>query len=293
MIKSILVPIAGVEADKSRLLAALLVARRFQAHLDVLHVQPDAMQLAASAASVSYDSGVLMGALLEQLEKDARDSFAAAKETFAAFVKSENLEIRVRPVAASDAASAAWLEGTGAAGDVVARAARLHDLVVVGRSRDARQATSGTLETALMDGGRPVLILPPAVTRGLGRTVVIAWKDSAEAARAVLAAQPFLAQADRVEVVAVSENGAGEDSEIRQSAARLVDSLAWQGITASARVVPSGDSPPDAMLAAVRDLDADLVVMGGYGHSRVREMIFGGFTRHILRGADVPVLMFH
>ena len=110
----------------------------------------------------------------------------------------------------------------------------------------------------------------------------------------VLAAGPFLAQADRVEVVAVSENGAGVGSEDREAVARLVDSLAWHNIKANARVVPSGDrSGADALLATVRGLDGDLVVMCAYGHSRVREIIFGGFTRHILRGADVPVLMFH
>lgn len=292
MIKSILVPVAGVEGDKSRLLTALTVARRFQAHLDVLHIRPDPAQLAASAASTAYDSAELMGALMEELEKEARERFAAAKETFATFVKSENLPVLDRPAAGAGAASAAWLEQTGIAREGVARCARLHDLVVAGRSRDAQESTSGTLEMALMEGGRPVLIVPQGPTRALGRTIVIAWKDAAEAARAVLAAGPFLAQADRVEVVAVSEAGNGAAD--RESAARLVDSLAWRDVKASARVVPAGDrSGAEALLAAVRDLDGDLLVMGGYGHSRVREMIFGGFTRHVLRGADVPVLMFH
>lgn len=290
MIKSILVPVAGVEGDKSRLLAALSVARRFQAHLDVLHVRPDPAQLAASAASAAYDSAELMGALLEELEKEARERFAAAKHAFATFVKSENLPVLDRPGAG--AASVAWLEQTGIAREGVARCARLHDLVVAGRSRDARESTSGTLETALMEGGRPVLIVPQGATSLPGRRIVIAWKDAAEAARAVLAAGPFLAQADRVEVVVVAETGNGAVD--RDSAARLVDSLAWRNLKASARVVPGGDrSGPETLLAAVRDLDGDLLVMGGYGHSRVRELIFGGFTRHLLRGADVPVLMFH
>jgi nucleotide-binding universal stress UspA family protein len=145
-----------------------------------------------------------------------------------------------------------------------------------------------------MEGGRPVLVIPQGMTRVLGRAVVIAWKNSAEAARAVTAARPFLALADRIEVVAVSESETGEDREDRESAERLAESLAWHDIKASARIVPShGGSGPEALLAAVRDLDGDLVVMGAYGHSRLREMIFGGFTRHILRGADVPVLMFH
>ena len=279
---------------KSRLLAAVAVARRFDAHLDVLHVRPDPAQLVAAAASAAYGVTELVAALIDQFEKDARARLEAAQETFAAFVKSENLVVRDRRAAGSSGASAAWLKQTGNAGEHVARLARSHDLVVAGRSGDSQEPTSGTLELALMEGGRPVLVIPQGTTHVPGRTVVIAWKDSAEAARAVMAAGPFLALADRIEVVAVAENETGEDQQDRESAERLVESLAWHDMKANARIVPTrGGSGPDALLAAVKDLDGDLVVMGAYGHSRLREMIFGGFTRHILRGADVPVLMFH
>jgi nucleotide-binding universal stress UspA family protein len=294
MIKTILVPLAGVEGDKSRLLAALAVARRFDAHLDVLHVRPDPAQLVAAAASAAYGVTEVVAALLDQFEKDAQARLEAAQETFAAFVKSENLELRDHRAAGASAVSATWLKQTGNAGERVARIARSHDLVVAGRSSDPGEPTSGTLEIALMESGRPVLVMPEGMTRVAGRMVVIAWKDTAEAARAVMGAGPFLAQADRIEVVAVSENEAGEGEEDRESAERLAEGLGWHGFKANARIVPSrGGSGPDALLAAVRDLDGDLVVMGAYGHSRLREMIFGGFTRHVLRGANVPVLMFH
>jgi nucleotide-binding universal stress UspA family protein len=294
MIKSILVPIAGVEGDKSRLLGALAVARRFDAHLDVLHVRPDPAQLVAAAASAAYGVTEVVAALLDQFEKDAQARLEAAQEAFAAFVKSENLELRDRRAAGASAASASWLRQIGNAGERIARIARSHDLVVAGRSSDSQESTSGTLEIALMDGGRPVLVIPQGMTRAIGRTVVIAWKDTAETARAVMAAGPFLALANRIEVVAVSENETEEDQGGRESAERLVESLAWHDVKASARIVPShGGSGPEALLAAARDLDGDLLVMGAYGHSRLREMIFGGFTRHVLRGADVPVLMFH
>lgn len=294
MIKNILVPVAGVEGDKHRLLAALAVARRFDAHLDVLHVRPDPAQLVAAAASAAYGVTELVAALLDQFEQDAQARREAAEETFSAFVKSESLEVRDRRAAGASAASAAWLNQIGNAGERVARMARSHDLVVAGRSNGPRESTSGTLEIALMEGGRPLLLMPQGMVRVPGRTVVIAWKDTAEAARAVMAAGPFLAQADRIEVVVVSESEAGGNEEGRNSAERLVEGLGWHGFKAHARVVPPlGGSGPEALLAAVRDLEGDLVVMGAYGHSRLREMIFGGFTRHVLRGADVPVLMFH
>jgi nucleotide-binding universal stress UspA family protein len=150
------------------------------------------------------------------------------------------------------------------------------------------------LETTLMRSGRRVLIMPRSAAEMIGRTVVIAWKDSAETARALTAAMPFLVKAERIVVIEVSENGTEADRESGGSSDRLVAGLAWHRIKAEARIVKPGDrTGPEILLSAAGDVGADLVVMGAYGHSRVREMIFGGFTRRVLRAADLPVLMFH
>jgi len=290
MPKSILVPIAGGGGDKAHLRAALAIARRSGAHLDIVHVRPDSGQIAAAAASAAYGSPDFIGPLLEQLEKDAQRRFESAKATFEAFVKEENLEQRERPNGLA-VVTTACLYDTGYANSRVAALGRLHDLLVVGH---APEETTGTLETALMESGRPVLVMPADRSEVAARTVVVAWKDSAEAARAVTAAMPFLAAAERVVILEIAEEEIDAAAKGQTSGERLAASLAWHGIKAESRVVEPGDRPaPDALLATAHEIAADLLVMGAYGHSRIREMIFGGFTRRILRGADLPVLMFH
>ena len=129
MIKTILVPVAGVEGDKSRLLAALAVARRFDAHLDVLHVRPDPAQLVAAAASAAYGVTEVVAALLDQFEKDAQGRLEAAEKAFAAFVRVKTSSCATVAPPGASTASASWLKQIGNPGERVARIARSHDLV--------------------------------------------------------------------------------------------------------------------------------------------------------------------
>jgi nucleotide-binding universal stress UspA family protein len=128
-------------------------------------------------------------------------------------------------------------------------------------------------------------------------TIVIAWKDSAEAARAVGAAMPFIARAGRVLVLTTSEAAAADsppDDTSRVSCERLVATLRLHNPEVSTSHVPVGEGTPvEALLAAATEARASLLVMGGYGHGELREMVFGGFTRSVLGGAAMPVLMMH
>jgi nucleotide-binding universal stress UspA family protein len=120
-------------------------------------------------------------------------------------------------------------------------------------------------------------------------TVAIGWKPERQCARAVAAAMPFIARAKKVVVLCVEEDDAGP----RDEAERLVRSLAWHGVAAGIeRLKPATDGAAAALLAAAADR-AGLLVMGGYGHSRLREWVFGGFTRHALADAPLPLLMMH
>jgi len=144
----------------------------------------------------------------------------------------------------------------------------------------------------LIDSGKPVLVVPYIGPQGssIGRTVMIAWKETRETARAVAAALPLLQQAQRVHVATWGDEHAVE----RRRMPELLAYLGRHGVEA----VPHhyGDEPGsvgETILSAVADLDADLLVMGGYGHSRAREWILGGATRTILESMTVPVLMSH
>jgi nucleotide-binding universal stress UspA family protein len=164
---------------------------------------------------------------------------------------------------------------------------RTSDLVVASRW-DGESLGRATLEAVLLETGRPLLIpgstaMPEAIER-----VAIAWKPTAQAARAVALATPFLGRAKEV-VIATVEESADERDEID----RLTRYLGWHGLNAAvARMRPGPDGAAATLLSGIEGR-ADLLVMGGYGHSRMREWVFGGFTQHVLAGAPLPVLMAH
>ena len=141
-----------------------------------------------------------------------------------------------------------------------------------------------------MDTGKPVLIAPRTPSAAMNGVVGIAWKDTREAAGAVRAALPFLRAAERVIVFVVPESA--EDSD--KSHLRLVRMLRWHNANVTIEVLNGGDQAPVVtLLGAVSKAGCGLLVMGGYGHSRLREAVFGGFTRAVLEAAPLPVLMAH
>jgi nucleotide-binding universal stress UspA family protein len=288
MIKTILVPATGSDMDLAVFRSALTVARAFTAHLEFLHVHVDAM---AIAARVNSDVGVGVGApivgLVDQLEEDAGRLEAKARQSFQEFCAGEGLVQADTPIAG--APSAQWLRQVGEQAYWIAELGRSADLLIIGRRADDPGVSVDTIETALFDSGRPVLISPATALSALPETIVIAWKATPEAARAVGAAMPLLSTAKQILIVTAAEDQDPSDEE----GARLLTSLRRHGFNVSMRRLPPGpQGAASTLLTEAAEQDA-LVVMGAYGSSRLRQWIFGGFTRHVLQGAEVPVLMMH
>jgi nucleotide-binding universal stress UspA family protein len=288
MIKSILVPATGNDTDAGVFTSALAGTRAFVAHIDFLHVRLDAARFAATI-SPEISSGRVVTDLIKTMEEEAEQREQRGKESYESFCRREGLVVGETPSAAP-AVSARWLVETGSEPYWLVEYARAADLLVIGRSGDHETAPSDTLEIALLNSGRPLLIPPQRPMVALPDTVVIAWKATPEAAHAVTAAMPFLSIAKQIFITTVAENEAAfrEDG-----AARLLASLRWHGFPVSTqRLDPGAVGPAETLLSASQD-QAALLVMGGYGHSRLREWMFGGFTQRILRGAEVPVLITH
>lgn len=287
MIKTILVPSTGSDTDTAVFASALAVARRFAAHLDFLHVRVDA---AAMAVTMASDGGgaTMVGSLVDRLEEEADRREEKAKQLFQSFCRCEALALKDTP-AGPPGPSAQWLREIGAEPYWVAEYGRAADLVVIGRPDDGEGISLETFEGALIESGRPLLMPPAAPLAALPETIAIAWNGTREAARAVSAATPFLSIAKQIVILTVAE----EERVSGEEAARLMSNLRWRGVPVSARhLQPAAREAADTMLAAAGE-QAALLVMGGYGHSRLREWIFGGFTRRVLQGAAVPVLMAH
>ena len=288
MIKTILVPAMGSETDVGVFASALAVARPLGAHLGFLHICIDAATFAATITP-EVSSGHVLTDMINRMEEEAQEREQKAKQLFETFCRREGLVVAETPPIQSER-SARWLRENGSESYWLAEYARTADLLVVGRPDDDQRVRSDMLEAALINSGRPLLILPSVPISALPDTVVIAWKATPEAARAVTAAMPFLSLAKQIVIMTVAED---ETTIEEEGAARLMANLRWDGFPASVRrLQPSPHGAAETLLAAARE-HAALLVMGGYGHSRLREWIFGGFTQRILRAAEIPVLIAH
>lgn len=260
---------AGTEAT---LKTALLVAATHGAHLDVVHVRADAETM------VPIVGEGMSGAMVEQV----MDAMVKSIET-----RAHAAQAAYQRICGAGSHPAAWRVVTGREPEVVAAAGRLADLVIVGRPDAAEEAPmAATIDAALFDTGRPVLVAPPAAPSAIGTRVAIAWNGSAQSARAVAAALPFLGKARQVTVMVGGEEGAAPSS-------GLVGYLEKHGVRANVEAFSAAHSMGKTLLEQASRLEADLLVMGAYGHSRLREMILGGATREVLGVATVPVLMGH
>lgn len=177
----------------------------------------------------------------------------------------------------------------------MARTARAADLIVAGGA-PLDSDTSRTVDTAalVLTAGRPVLIAPPKPhpERLLGRNVVVAWKETRESRRAVADALPLLQRAKTVTVLEVCRKDDAGDAEF--TTGEVVQALARHGVKAKAKVVAAPDERvPEEINICAQAADADLIVAGAYGHSRTRELVFGGVTRSLLRHPERFVLMSH
>ena len=288
MIKTILVPAAGSDSDAGVFTSALAIARPFGAHIGFLHVRIDTGAFAATIMP-EVSTPQLVTDLINRMEEESEQREQKAKELFESFCRREGLAFAGTQSQLSEC-SARWLREIGSELYWLVEHARTADLLVIGRPGDNQRAPSEALEAALINSGRPLLIPPSAPISTLPDTVVIAWKSTPEASRAVAAAMPFLSIAKLIVSITVAEK---ETTIAEEGAVRLLANLRWDGFSASVRhLEPGVQGAAETLLAAARE-QAGLLVMGGYGHSRLREWIFGGFTQRVLREAEIPVLLAH
>ena len=270
MIKTILILVDETPAFETALASATEFAKRFGAHLDALYVRPD-----------------LVGVIppVPDLPPSAYEALRIAMER-----SREESEQRARRVydrlCANAGISAHWRVATGRKADIAPAAARLNDLVVVGRTTSDDPSWRDVTESILFNGGRPVLLLPRESCAVLGKRAAVAWNGSAQAARAVTASLPLLRIADGADILSAGT------IDLYASTAGLVDYLARHEIKATAREFKAGDAGIGKALVEQCHLWGDqFLVMGAYGHSRLREMILGGVTKEVLTASNLPVLI--
>lgn len=185
-------------------------------------------------------------------------------------------------------AMAIWNGGALIGNDLIGQYGRAFDLTCVSQPM-ARGSSIATLEAALFDSGGPILIAPQSGAAGFGKCVAIAWNGSDETARTIAFAEPILMQAERVVILADSEG-----PRARPPGELIHRRLRLESIPAELRLLPEGDVlSGETILLLAQEESCDLLVKGAYTQSRIRQIIFGGATKHILAHARVPVFMAH
>jgi len=287
--KSILVPIGGSDTDEAVLKTAFAAARPFAAHLQFLHVRVGVGEAAQHTPHMGFASGAALRGAMQELETQSQDRSAAALQHVLDFCARSSIEFSEAP-GRSQAVTASCREEKGAALERIMFHARHSDLVVMGRSRKPNGLPSDFLERLLLGCGRPVLIASATPSETVTGTIMVCWRESADAARAVTAAAPFLTQAKRVVFVGVAERSEDTAAALDE----VVRQFAWCGIPAAVQVITSNGRPVhELLMTAAQGCEADLVVSGAYGHSHLREVVFGGCTQSFIRHSDRPILLMH
>ena len=284
MTKTILASLSGLSSDRTVLEAAAAAARIEGGHIQCLHTRIDAVEAAAVLGLTS--PRVDLHSSLRQIAGQEEERSRHARQTFDEVCKRHALSIHDTPGKGAPI-SAAWKENQSFLNETL-NESRYHELTVMARDEEL---SSERIVSVLMQSGRPLLIAPAKPVEVIGKKVAIAWKATAESARALTASSFILSQAEKVVILSVSEAMAGDDSD-RFSAEHLLRQLAWQGITAEVHMNYSPSlATSQALLDMAYDSDADLLVMGAYGHNRMRESVFGGVTRDLLAASALPVFM--
>lgn len=287
-IQTILALVDGDSGSDTVMRTAIAAGQNFDAYVEMLHVEADPN----SALIVPGDglSGGAVEQIMEGIRAGAEERLTAARHLYEKHCVSAGLPLSENGADDTEEGfTVRFHHLTGEQTDEIAARGKLFDLIVLAQpGGDGGASEEAALEAALFDTGRPVLVVPPNASPTIGRNVSVAWNGTAESTRAIMAAFPFLEQASEICVIAVDEDNGPTDLK------GLTTYLSRHGMQAATRTMPSdGRTVSEILLREAGDEAESLLVMGAYGHSRLRELVLGGATRGVLRDAKVPVLMAH
>jgi nucleotide-binding universal stress UspA family protein len=279
-LRDILVHLDDPATSAPALTAAIALAKRHGAHLTGIHVYN--FDLPLMMLSGGYIDPKTLDSFLEEGRRAIDEKRGAVQAMFEDMLRQAGLEADWRPVEGD-------IEGQ------LTLHARYADLIVFGRPPETDTTLVAMAETVMFGSGRPVLLVPPVpLTAAIGDRILIGWNGTREAARAVADALPLLQQAEAVHILSVAPPEPVERDGSRLHASDLARHLARHDVRVSAATVPAGGlEAQDVLLNTAIDRSADLLVVGGYGRGRLRELVLGGVTRTLFRHATVPVLFSH
>ena len=284
--KTILTFVGGSERDEVILRTALAAAIPLSSHLDCLHAHVPWTQ-AARHANLDFARGEALTSALDRLSTDSNSFSLLAAEHVRAFCASAGIEICDGPNGAQNV-TARFFEEPSNELECLSLHASQRDLVVIGRARQKQGLAPDTLEYIVRHSGRPVLAAGSTAPRTLTETIMVCWKDAGSTSAAVTDAAPLLTKARRVVFVCIAKRDGGLAASMAATAREVA------GVEAETKVIPPGQGGiPHTLAVAAQECGADLLIMGAYGRSRGREILFGSCTDKLLERSDRPILLRH
>lgn len=288
--KSILVAVSGTKSDDAVLDAAFAIAKPLAGHLDFIHIPLNEIDPWDYNRHIEFARGESVETALRETLLNTHDAVTKARAHVQDYCAKKKVLMASSPGARSQV-TASWTPSpVSPCIEGLVKVARTHDLTVVGRSASGRNWSQNLLEALATETGRPALIVPSDFREMDLGAVAVWWKDHAAAARALTAALPLLKAANRVVLLSVRE----DDGPLSDTTSDLSDQLAWHGIEAAVEIMDrSHGSTTRALWSATLRGQMDLVVMGGFSRSRIREVIFGGCTEDVLTAGTRPIFILH
>lgn len=283
--RKILVPLTGGERDAHVLRAAFDVAKAFGSHVAGVYVRPD-----PSEVLPYLGEGISAGVIQEIMDASREASNRAAATARATMDQAAKVAGAPVHQPAQSGVGASFHVREGLAEEVIAEEARLSDLVIFDMPAETKDVSlRATIESALVNGRKPLLLVPHKAAKIVGAKVAIGWDGGAAAAHAIAAAIPMLGRAEAIEILNVTT---GPIDTVQMD--RLRDYLRLHGLTAVEHGInPGSQGTASTLVDAASRAGAGLLVIGGYGHSRLRELVLGGVTRHVFANLTLPVFMAH
>jgi nucleotide-binding universal stress UspA family protein len=286
-VKSILCIFSGAQNELNAVNEALVLGKAYGALVRFLIITPD-----PKAYMGLYGEGFIINQdVLDSIDKENEIKRDKAKQYIAKFAAKHDVPLDVSELP-SHHASAEYINRKGLVDEIIVTEGRVSDLIVISQTVTI---APDVINTALFSTGRPVLLVPHhekyMPREWNDKTVSLLWNGSMQAARALYNAIPLLTHAEKLYVLTIEWHGVPHDYESRDSLRKY---LHIHGMNAEMVLVPAGKRTyGEVLLEKSKELKSDIVVMGAYGHSVLREMIMGGITDHMLNKADIPLLLSH
>ncbi|NHO31122.1 universal stress protein [Acetobacter fallax] len=286
-VRKILLPISSARNAEAAFVLGRNFARRFNAHLAVLHVSPDGRDIAPLAGEGL--TGGMVEELMSAAEREGSKRTREVHHAFEMFAERSGIAVVAPRIPfPQEEPSMSFNIIKGSESEIVPWHARLSDFTLVPHPDSGDEVSSSeALHAVLFDSGRPAVIAPRAPMTHMIKRVAIAWNGTAEAASALRGVIAWASTAERVRVL-----HCGDYQRRGPTAREVVDYLSMHNITADrVEFAPIDRDVGRGLLGACQDFGADMLAMGAYSHSRLRQLILGGVTRHVLEEATLPVIM--